>query len=121
MSLYHGYTTLNNSFQSVSLSDEDLIKRDILNHFAIRKGEKLFNTDFGSSIYEYIMDPLTEETKDAILQEVQTTIDYDPRVIAQDIIVSEFDNGIQVEVDLVFVTTDASERLLITFLRDNNL
>jgi len=119
MSLYRGYSTLNNDFGAVRMTDEDLIKRDILNHFAIRKGEKLHNPNFGSSINDLIMDPLTEETKDLVLQEVQTIIGSDPRVNAQEIIVDEYENGIQVEVNLLFVTTNQSERLLINFNRQD--
>lgn len=119
MSLYRGYSTLNNDFGAVRMTDEDLIKRDILNHFAIRKGEKLHNPNFGSSINDLIMDPLTEETKDLVLQEVQAIIDSDPRVNAQEIIVDEYENGIQVEVNLLFVTTNQSERLLINFNRQD--
>jgi len=38
---YKGFSTINNDFGSPKLTDTDLIKRDLLNHFAIRKGEKL--------------------------------------------------------------------------------
>ena len=41
---YRGFNTVNNNFGSSKLTETDLIKRDLLNHFAIRKGEKLMVT-----------------------------------------------------------------------------
>ena len=54
---YKGISTVNNNFGSIKLTDTDLIKRDLLNHFALRKGEKLMNANFGTSIRDLIMDP----------------------------------------------------------------
>ena len=54
---YKGFSTVNNNFGSSKLTDTDLIKRDLLNHFAIRKGEKLMNGEFGTSLRDLIMDP----------------------------------------------------------------
>ena len=59
---YKGFSTVNNSFGTSKLTDTDLIKRDLLNHFAMRKGEKLMNGNFGTSISDMLMDPLTEDT-----------------------------------------------------------
>ena len=53
---YKGISTVNNNFGSIKLTDTDPIKRDLLTHFA-RKGEKLMNANFGTSIRDLIMDP----------------------------------------------------------------
>ena len=39
-----------NQVKKFRLTDAELIKRDLLNHFAIRKGEKLENPNFGTII-----------------------------------------------------------------------
>ena len=46
VSVYRGYSTIGNTFKGVRVNDQELIKRDLLNHFAIRKGEKLMNYRF---------------------------------------------------------------------------
>ena len=106
-----------NNFGSSKLTDNDLIKRDLLNHFAIRKGEKLMNGNFGTSIYDLIMDPLTEETKQIVLEEVTTVVQNDKRVRAENILLDEFENGLQVQVQVRYVTTNEVENLLIQFDR----
>jgi phage baseplate assembly protein W len=114
---YKGFSTINNNFGSAKLTDNDLIKRDLLNHFAIRKGEKLMNGDFGTSVRDLIMDPLTEETKSTIVQEINAVIDNDPRVSPEGIVVDEYENGIQIELLLRYVVTDEVENMIVRFDR----
>ena len=114
---YKGFSTINNNFGSSKLTDNDLIKRDLLNHFAIRKGEKLMNGDFGTSVRDLIMDPLTEETKSTIVQEINAVIDNDPRVSPEGIVVDEYENGIQIELLLRYVVTDEVENMIVRFDR----
>ena len=105
MALYKGYSTLGSEFTGSKLEDIELIKRDLLNNFGIRRGEKLMNANFGTSIQDIIMDPLTEDTKNLILDEIQQVIDYDPRVELQELIVDELPqgNGIGAQVSLLYV------------------
>ena len=114
---YKGFSTISNDFGNSKITDTDLIKRDLLNHFAIRKGEKLMNGDFGTSVNDLIMDPLTEETKATIIQEINAVIDNDPRVSPDGIVLDEYENGIQVEVLLRYITTNEVENLIIRFDR----
>jgi len=115
---YKGFSTVNNNFSSSKLTDTDLIKRDLLNHFAIRKGEKLMRGNFGTSLRDLIMDPLTEDTKNLILDEIQQVIDYDPRVELQELIVDELPqgNGIGAQVSLLYVQQNQTETMLVKFL-----
>ena len=93
MTTYRGFNTIGKDFGAVSISDIELVKRDLLNHFSIRKGEKLQNPNYGSSIHDLIMEPLTEEVKSLITDEINNVINSDPRVVAQGIIIDEFANG----------------------------
>ena len=86
VAVYKGFSTLDNKFGSVRVTDTQLIKRDLLNHFAIRKGEKLMNGKFGTSIQDLIMDPLTEENKQIVVQEINEVINTDPRISAESIV-----------------------------------
>jgi len=114
---YKGFSTINNNFGSSKLTDTDLIKRDLLNHFAIRKGEKLMNGDFGTSIRDLIMDPLTDDTKALLIQEVNAVIENDPRVRSEGITLDEYENGLQVEMILRYVTDNQVENLVVRFDR----
>lgn len=119
MSLYRGFSTLEGEFASSRLVDNDLIKRDILNSFAIRKGEKVGNPAYGSSIMDLVMEPLTEEIKNLLIEEVSNTIKSDPRVGLRQLILTEYENGIQCQIDLLYTKTNQTEKLLVNFNRQD--
>jgi phage baseplate assembly protein W len=119
MSIYRGFSTLEGEFSSPRLTDAELIKRDLLNSFAIRKGEKVGNPAYGSSILDLIMEPLTEEVKNLLIEEVTTTINQDPRIGLKQLVLTEFNNGIQCELELVYVQTNQVETLAINFNRQD--
>ena len=48
---YKGFNS-NDSKNGYKSFDIDLVKQDIINHFYIRKGEKLQNPDFGTIIWD---------------------------------------------------------------------
>ena len=114
---YKGISTVNNDFGSIKLTDTDLIKRDLLNHFALRKGEKLMNANFGTSIRDLIMDPLPEETKAAVVSEVNDVINADPRVRAESVTIDEYESGIRIEMVLRYVLSNQVENLAVQFDR----
>ena len=114
---YKGISTVNNDFGSIKLTDTDLIKRDLLNHFALRKGEKLMNANFGTSIRDLIMDPLTEETKAAVVSEVNDVINAAPRVRAESVTIDEYESGIRIEMVLRYVLSNQVENLAVQFDR----
>jgi phage baseplate assembly protein W len=72
--------TIDNDFGPYSLADKDLIIMDLLNHFNIRKGEKLMNPNFGCLIWDRLFDPLTPALKDAIINDVDAIVRSDPRI-----------------------------------------
>ena len=117
---YKGFSTVNNNFSSSKLTDTDLIKRDLLNHFAIRKGEKLMNGEFGTSLRDLIMDPLTDETKAIVIQEVNAVIENDPRVRSEGITLDEYENGLQIEMSVRYVIDNQVENLVVRFDRPDN-
>ena len=119
MSLYRGFSTLDGNFKSPRLVDADLIKRDILNSFAIRKGEKVGVPDYGSSVLDLIMEPLTEEVKNLLIEEVTNTIRLDPRVALKQLVLDEYENGIQCQLELLYVKTNEVETLRINFNRQD--
>ena len=117
---YKGFSTINNDFGSSKLNDTDLIKRDLLNHFAIAKGEKLMRGNFGTSLRDLIMDPLTEETKQLIVNEVNEVIKSDPRVRPEAVTLDEYENGLQIEIVLRYTIDNQVENLLVRFDRPDN-
>ena len=111
---YKGFSTQAGS-TNFRLTDFDLIKQDILNHFHVRQGERLQNPEFGTIIWDLLFEPLTEELKSAIIKNVEDIINYDPRVRADEIILTTYDSGIQIECTLTYMPYNISESLRFKF------
>ena len=118
MAYYRGYNTVDNIFGSTRLTESQLVRRDILNHFNVNQGESVMRPNFGTVIKSIVFEPLTEETQDLIIDEVQRVVQSDPRVQMADMELQEFESGIQVAMTLNYVNTDLSEQLFIKFDRD---
>ena len=112
--MYIGFNTIDNP-QKFSLTDFELVKRDLQNHFAIRKGEKLMNPEFGTIIWDMLFEPLSDQTKNAIIQDVKKIIANDPRVAAKNVLVTQFDRGIQIEIELIYISTSQIGTIIAKF------
>ena len=119
--IYRGLSTVANPSNSFTLYDIALIKQDLINHFHIRQGEKLGNPNFGTIIWDLLFDPLTEELKEAIAQNVTDIVNYDPRVKVDKLVVSQYESGIQIECELTYLTYNISESLRYRFDQNNNI
>ena len=111
---YKGFSTQAGS-KNFRLTDFNLIKQDILNHFNIRKGEKLMRPNFGTIIWNVLHEPFTEDLKSVIITDIQAIAGYDPRVSFDNIIVTEYSQGIQIELQLRFVPTNQTNVMLLNF------
>jgi phage baseplate assembly protein W len=118
---YRGFSSISDETESFSLYDLALIKQDIINHFHVRQGERLMNPEFGTIIWDVIFEPLTEDLQELIAQNVADIINYEPRVVANNIIVTAYESGIQIECDLTYLPYDVSESLRFRFDQDNGL
>jgi len=94
--VYKGVSTVNPDNTSPVLYDLSIIKQDLLNHFHIRQGEKLSDPTFGCILWDLLFDPLTDNTKQLIIENINQIIDHEPRVLADSIIVDEYENGLAI-------------------------
>jgi len=101
--------------------DIDLVKQDIINHFYIRKGEKLMNPDFGTVIWDLIFEPFTEEVKRLITEDVEQIINYDPRIAINSVSIDATDMGIRIEADITYLPFNINERMVFNFDKENNI
>lgn len=119
--MYKGFSTVNTETDNFALYDFELIKQNLMNHFYIRQGERLMNPAFGTIIWDLIFEPLTEEVKELILQNVNDIVNYDPRVQASDVMVTSYETGIQLQVTLTYLPYNLSESLQLQFDQNNGL
>ena len=98
-----------------------MIKQDLFNHFYTRQGERLMNPEFGTVIWDLLFEPLTADVKDVILKNVNTIINYDPRIKAENVIVTGYDQGIQIQCTLTFLAYNIQQTLQLRFDQTNGL
>ena len=113
--VYRGISSVDNTSKSFSLYDIDLIKQDLLNHFNIRKGEKIYNPDFGSVIWDLIHEPLTERTTEILENDVRQVLDNDPRILVDNITIFEKESGIQIVIEVNFKDYNQLETMVYDF------
>lgn len=118
---YKGFSTISSDSNSFALYDLPLIKQDIINHFHIRLGERLENPEFGTVIWDLLFEPLTEEIKNVIVKNVESIINYDPRVKADSVIVTTYESGIQIECVLTYLPYYITEAIQLRFDQANGL
>lgn len=112
---YKGISTANPNNTSFTLHDIALIKQDIINHFHISQGEKLENPEFGTIIWDALHEPLTDDLKEAIGKNVTDIVNYDPRVQVNDVVVTAYESGLQVECDLTYLPYNITESMRMKF------
>jgi len=110
-----GFSTVGRIKPPYTLIDFDLVKVDLLNHFNTRKGERVMLPEFGTVIYDLLMDPLDDMTKDLIREDVIRIIKSDPRVEMVDLIMTELDRVILLEVELLYLPNGVTETIAIQF------
>ncbi len=110
-----GFSTAGRIKPPYTLIDFDLVKVDLLNHFNTRKGERVMLPEFGTIIYDLLMDPLDDMTKDLIREDVIRIIKSDPRVEMVDLIMTELDRVILLEVELLYLPNGVTETIAIQF------
>lgn len=117
---YKGFSS-DRSSTNYKLYDIDLVKADLMNHFYIRKGEKLENPNFGTIIWDMLFEPFTPEVKNLIAQDVEDIINYDPRIRVEQIYVDTTDIGIQIVAELVYLPFNIADSMTLNFDKANSV
>jgi phage baseplate assembly protein W len=118
--LYKGFSS-QQSAKNYRLYDIDLVKQDLINHFYIRKGEKLENPEFGTVIWDMLFENFTEEVKQIIAKDVEAIVNYDPRIAVNTITVDSTDQGIRIQADIIYLPFNVNERMTFDFDKANSM
>ena len=118
---YKGFSTVSENTENFALYDFQLIQQDLLNHFHVRQGERLMNPTFGTIIWDLLFEPMTDELRDLVTQNVNTIINYDPRISASEVIVTQYETGIQIECVLTYLPYNIQQSMQLRFDQANGL
>jgi phage baseplate assembly protein W len=114
MTTFIGFNTINQN-KKFTLTDFDLIQRDLLNAFSIRQGELPGRPGYGTVLYDFLFENQVEQLQQDIRAEVQRVAGGDPRLIVSDVQVFPQDNGILIQLQITIVNTTNAEILSIFF------
>ena len=85
--------------------EDAAVKQAVLNILLTNKGERVYDSQYGSNVRTYLFEPLDFGTAGSIRDEIVRTLKrYEPRVTIQECLVEpNFDsNGFDVRLDLKF-------------------
>lgn len=115
--IYKGFSTIGKVRAPYTLIDGELIKVDLLNELKARKGERVMRPNFGTTIYDILMNPLDQFVIEEVKDEVRRVIEKDPRVQIDEIFTQSLDHLIRVQVQLKFLPTLDEDRLYLEYAR----
>ena len=102
-------------YKKFTLTDFELIKRDLLNAFNIRQGQLPGRPAYGTTLWDFLFENQLEDLQTNIVTEIQRVAGGDPRIYISDTQVYPQENGILLEIELAVVPSTDAERLAIFF------
>ena len=117
---YKGFSS-SEANKNFKLYDINLVKQDLINHFYIRKGEKLENPEFGTVIWDMLFEPFTPDVKEIIAKDVETIVNYDPRISVQEVQIDSTDQGMRIQVELIYRPFNITEKMALNFDKTNRV
>jgi phage baseplate assembly protein W len=118
MATFVGYSTIN-QYKKFTLTDGELVKRDLLNAFNIRQGTLPGRPGYGSTLLDYVFESQDTVTERAILAEIQKIAGGDPRIYISDANYYPQQNGVLIELQVQIVPSTTVERLNIFFNQES--
>lgn len=115
--IFVGYSSVDTGIKNTQWSDLELIKRDLVNHFFTRRGERVMRPAFGSIIWDMIFEPMTADNISLIVEDSTQIIQQDGRVSLTNINLVEYDHGIQLQMNLYYQPLDITESFSLDFDR----
>jgi phage baseplate assembly protein W len=114
MATFIGFNT-QDQYKKFTLTDDALIKRDLLNALNIRQGQLPGRPGYGTALWDNLFENQTNETELAITREIQRVAGGDPRLQITEIDVFPQANGMLIQLLLTIVPSTDAERLSIFF------
>jgi len=119
MVTYIGYSTVGTTYGSKTLTDIDIARRDLLNHFYTRRGERVQNPTFGSILPDLVFDPLDSGTERLANDDVEKIVSNDPRWrVLETLLTKPDDHSLNIKVRLEYIDTGTAEELFLNFTGD---
>ncbi len=101
----------------VLIKNEDSIKQSIINIILTSQGERFFNPEFGSNVYNMLFENISPQTSTTLRKLILTAINnYEPRAEVQDIIVTPLEERNAYTVSILFNVINKSEPITLDLI-----
>lgn len=118
MTKFKGFNTINRKKAPYTMSGSALVKRDLLNELYTKKGERLMRPNYGSIVWDLLMDPSTQDLDNRVEDDIRKIIKRDPRAEIIDIRVLVLDHSIRADVSIRVLPEGDVEQLYLEYKRD---
>ena len=119
MAIFKGMSTVDKVTAPYTLTDSELVKRDLLNEIYTKKGERVMRPGFGCIVWDLLMEQSTPQLEDMVREDLQRICERDPRVALNAIKIFKGDHSIRAEIDLRYVMLNSAEILYLDFQEYN--
>ena len=117
--VFKGFSTVDKIRAPYSLTDIELVKRDLLNEFYTKKGERVMRPNFGCIVHDLLMNPEDSFTEEEIKEDIARIIDKEPRVELIEMQLYVSDHAIRIDLHLNFVVFDSEDILYLEYIRES--
>lgn len=112
---FTGFSTVDRNSGPYTLTNIELVKRDLLNHFNTPMGSRVMRPDFGTRIHEFLFDPFDDYTKAAIMEDTVRVIQTEPRVELVSLDVYKDQHSLSILITLLFKPEAVTEDMYVTY------
>jgi phage baseplate assembly protein W len=96
-------------------TDEQLVIQDFINALNIPQGQKVGNPGYGTTLWDFIFEPNTLDTRIRVEDEIRRVASLDPRLNLNSVVTYDKDNGILLELELAITPFNNAQTLSIMF------
>jgi phage baseplate assembly protein W len=121
MATFIGFSTIGKRTGTRVLEDKELAKRDLLNHFYTRRGERLGEPEFGTILPELVFEQFDQLVIDAADDDVRRIIRLDPRWELIDYRLDADNQTLTIEVQLRYIPDLSEEILVLTYTSNEEI
>lgn len=115
--VFVGYSTVETNSKNQQFADIPLVKRDLLNHFNTIPGERVMMPTWGCAIWQLLFEPFDEAVKDSVVSECVKVVESDGRCSINSIVVNEYNQGISVQMELLYQPYNVLDTFSVNFDR----
>ena len=117
--IYRGFSTVGKIRAPYTQIDGDLIKTDLLNELYARRGERVMRPNYGTRIWDILMNPLDKYVVEEIKEDIERIVSKDPRVELTDMFTQVLDHTISITLHLKFKPFLNENTLFVEYAREN--